>query len=212
MFGSLAIHALLAVLLLSIHRSHDEAGEPPRVELVDVAIAHDTAPQTPAVPAASSPHRSARRGAEQHLAVPRTATLGELRVEPVGDSAGAGGGGDGDGFGLGTGRGLADLLPATPSVPAPPPAPPPPRSSKARPARLVYPSRQTQVDEDQLFIAEVIVDTDGFVVGARLAHGTNGPRDTEAGAAVWRFRYEPALDDDGAPVRSTVHQQFAVAW
>jgi hypothetical protein len=209
--GSIAIHALFALLLVSIHHAHEDASAPPQVELVDVAIAPPAvAPITPSPGAAlggSPARRSARRAA---MPVPRTASLGELAIEPMGDGApGAGGRG---GIGLGDGRGLADLVPEVPAVPAPPPAPPAPKVSKARPARLIYPSRQTEVDEDQLFVADVIVDTDGFVVGAKLAKGRGGPRDVEAGAAVWRFRYDPALDDEGVRMRSSVHQTFAVAW
>ena len=85
-------------------------------------------------------------------------------------------------------------------------------ASKARPAVLVFPSRQTEVEESALYVADVTVDAEGFVIGAHLAHGFGGPRDVEAGAQVWRFRYSPALDDDGRPIRSTIQQKFAVAW
>jgi len=217
--GSLAIHALLAVLLVSIHRAAPDGGDAPHVELVEITTAPPPPSPPPPVTAAaatrvasggSSARRGARRNTASHAPV---SLLGDLRIEPVGDGRRDGDGdGDGAGLGLGDGLGLADLVPVVPTVPAPPSAPPAPHVSKARPARLIYPSRQTEVEDSALFVADVIVDDEGFVVGARLARGTNGPRDAEAGAAVWRFRYDPARDDDGVRVRSTVQQKFAVAW
>ena len=220
LLGSLAIHALLALLLISTHRVREQAGAAPQIELVDVAvvsIAESTKSESvpgqvrEIVSLRGSP--SAGNAKASPASSPRMPSNGELRVEPAGENAGGGTGGtdDGNGLGLGNGQGLGELVPATPEVPAPPPAQPAPKVSKARPARLTYPSRQTEVDADRLFVADVIVDVEGFVVGAKLAT-RSGPRDGEAGALVWRFRYDPALDDDGRPVRSTVHQPFAVAW
>ena len=214
--GSLAIHALLAVLLVSTHHARRDGGDVPRIELVDIAPPLPPPPPAPVSPPPVSGSRAARRSVYRSSAphaAPSTAINGELRIEPM--SGGRGDGdreGQGNGLGLGNGRGLADLVPEVPRAPVPPPAPPAPRVSKARPARLIYPSRQTEVEEASLFVADVIVDDEGFVVGARLARGTGGPRDAEAGAAVWRFRYDPARDDDGVRIRSTVQQRFAIAW
>ena len=125
-------------------------------------------------------------------------------------SGGGGGGGTGTGTGRGFGHGIglgdgggvhaiADL-----------PAPPPPPVSKARPAKLIHPTRQTEVDEAELFAAVVTVDTDGDVVGARMTRSHPGTRGDTASSMIWQFRYAPALDFDGEPVKSTFVQTFAV--
>jgi hypothetical protein len=112
------------------------------------------------------------------------------------------------GIGFGGGTGLGALAP-------PPPPPPPPAAlaaprSLARPARLVYPSRERDVEESRLFVARLTIDTDGYVVGAHLVRGFGGPRDRDAADAIWRFRYDPARDDAGRPVRSVLDQKFLV--
>jgi len=61
-----------------------------------------------------------------------------------------------------------------------------------------------------MFVARIVVDNDGYVVGAHLVRGFGGPRDAEAANLIWRFRYDPALDDDGHPIRSTFDQRFLV--
>jgi hypothetical protein len=78
------------------------------------------------------------------------------------------------------------------------------------PAKLIYPKKQSDMGEDKLFVARVTVDTDGFVVGARLLKGISGPRDSEATDLIFRFRYAPALDRDGRAVSSTFEQPFHV--
>jgi hypothetical protein len=35
-------------------------------------------------------------------------------------------------------------------------------------------------------------------------------REQDAAAAVWRFRYDPARDDAGRPIASTVEQAFVL--
>lgn len=69
-------------------------------------------------------------------------------------------------------------------------------------------SRQVTIEEAELYVARLEVPDDGFVVGAHLARGFGGKRDDVALAAVFRFRYDPARDDDGRAVRSTVEQHF----
>ncbi|MGE0399385.1 MAG: hypothetical protein AB7T06_21915, partial [Kofleriaceae bacterium] len=88
--------------------------------------------------------------------------------------------------------------------------PPPPAASKARTARLVYPVREREVDDSELFVARVTIDDEGFVVGAKLVRGFGGPRDAQAADLIWKFRYAPALDDEGRPIRSTFDQRFLV--
>lgn len=122
----------------------------------------------------------------------------------TGDGSGRGGtgGGRGRGIGFGDGGGVE-----APVVIAPPPAP---RVSKARPARLVYPTRELEVEEAQLYVMRVTVDSDGYVAGASLVRGFGGRSDEVASAQIWRFRYDPARDDDGRPVRSVLDQRFLV--
>ncbi len=122
---------------------------------------------------------------------------GEIGGEGRGGTGHGGAGGDGgDGFG-----GIAPQ-PTPPAVPA---APPP---SRARPARLIYPTRFADVDDSALFVARITVDEQGFVVGAHVIRGPIDSRDASGG--VWRFRYEPALDDAGRAIRTTFDQEFGV--
>ena len=130
------------------------------------------------------------------------------------DHEGDGGEGDGSGGGRGPGIGLGDgkeirLGEQTFTLP-PAPLGELPKPSKARPAKLIYPSRERDLGTDQLFVARITVDTDGYVVGARLVKGRNGPRDDEAADLIFRFRYSPALDDHGRAIASTFEQPFHV--
>ncbi len=84
-----------------------------------------------------------------------------------------------------------------------------PRASRARPAKLIYPTRERAASEGELYSARVIIDAEGFVVGARLLHSA-GPMDADAANLIFRFRYAPALDDDGRPIKSTLEQPFLV--
>ncbi|MDX2090515.1 MAG: energy transducer TonB [Kofleriaceae bacterium] len=129
------------------------------------------------------------------------------------DGAGVGGdGGEGAGMGSGRGQGLGAGFGG--ALPPPPPPPPPalgePTASKARPAQLVYPKRSRRTVEGETFIARVTIDSEGYVVGARLVRGFGGPRDAEAAGLIFKFRYAPALDDVGHPIRSTLDQDFLV--
>jgi len=123
-----------------------------------------------------------------------------------GGEGGGRGGGYGRGVGRGVGTGLGDLASRIERIPAPPVAP---KASKARPAKLIYPTRQRSVSEGELFTARVTIDSEGYVVGARVASHGN-PKETDASAMIFRFRYAPALDDEGRPIRSTVEQPFLV--
>jgi outer membrane biosynthesis protein TonB len=88
--------------------------------------------------------------------------------------------------------------------------PPPPRPSMGRPARLRYPTREADIDQSILFVARLTIDRDGYVVGAHIVRGHGGVLDDDAERAVWRFRFHPALDDDGRPTQTTVEQVFMV--
>jgi outer membrane biosynthesis protein TonB len=107
------------------------------------------------------------------------------------------GDGDGDGNGNGTAREAFERMVSAPR-------------SKARPARLVYPKRDRAEREDALFIVRLNVDEDGVVVGAKLQHAPPGRQTDRAMGAVFRFAYEPALDDAGRPIASVVEQRFMV--
>jgi hypothetical protein len=124
-----------------------------------------------------------------------------------GDGGGIGNGhgnGNGNGIGFGAGGGIRVAT----DVPAPPP---PPAISKARPAKLVWPNRDEEVDDEaNLFVAKVTVDREGFVVGAHMTRSQPGVKAERAADAIWTFRYAPALDDEGNPIRSTFEQSFQV--
>jgi len=131
----------------------------------------------------------------------RGADLGDTSTAGIGD------GGRGRGRVLGLATATAPI--PVPAVPAAPerdePAP-----SRARPPRLVYPSRERAGDEAQQLVARLTIDTDGYVVGVRLVRGAGRARDDRGAAAVWRFRYLPALDEAGHPIQATVEQHFLV--
>lgn len=213
--GSIAVHVVLGGLLLLVgHRAR--ALEPAvTIEVIAPPAPAIVAPSAASGPAAAAPsvRTRARRAAPPARGEPTTrasSLLGDVAVEAVGE--GGGGGGEGGGAGGGGGGGAGGRLVVDPRVVQPVVLPPAPKLSKARPAILIFPSRQTEVEDAALYIAEVIVDDEGFVVGAKLARGFGGARDVQAGSLIWRFRYSPALDDDGRPIRSTVQQKFAVAW
>ena len=168
------------------------------------------APRPTPAPTAPAPDRLAITGYDH------PATSPELGGD-TGNGTGLGGGDTSDGGGLGGGRGLGlgTGAGALPSLPAPPPPPPPPEiaekpPSKARPPKLIYPKRDRDGDESETFVARLTVDTDGYVVGARLLRGIGGPRDELASQLVWRFRSAPALDADGRAIRATIEQRFLV--
>ncbi|HTL35536.1 MAG TPA: hypothetical protein VL326_20550 [Kofleriaceae bacterium] len=114
------------------------------------------------------------------------------------------GNGNGNGIGFGAGGGIRVAT----DVPAPPP---PPSISKARPAKLVWPNRDEEVDDEaNLFVAKVTVDDEGAVVAVHMKTIRVGVKADRAADAIWTFRYAPALDDDGHPVKSTFEQSFQV--
>ena len=128
---------------------------------------------------------------------------GQLGAGLVGAGVGSGGGiGRGHGAGAGDGSGAAQ--------PPPKPARRAAKRSKARPARLIYPKRLRKVIPEELFIAVITVDSDGYVDGVRLKKGVDPHSDEKALGSVWRFRYDPARDDHGEPIRSRVVQQFMI--
>ena len=127
-----------------------------------------------------------------------------------GDASGGGIGGEGlRGSGIGLGAGTPFVAPPVPPAPVPPEGDPPP-PSRARPARLIYPSRERDAEEAQQLVARLTIDTDGYVVGVHLVRGTGSARDDRGAAAVWRFRYLPALDAAGRPIQVTIEQHFLV--
>ncbi len=222
--GSLAVHAAIGGLLLAIDR-HPDPGAPPAaltIEVVDPPAA-PSAPSPSVSPAptggSSAPRVIATRGsraraARWNPAAPQTDAdpRGTISFDTGGEGGDTGGTGDGKGSGHGAGIGFGEGGAIAPGAPAllPPPAPPPPKISKARPARLIYPSRQRDVEDGALFVMQVTVDADGYVSGARLIRGFGGRRDEIASEQIWRFRYDPARDLDGQAIRSVIEQRFLV--
>jgi len=83
-----------------------------------------------------------------------------------------------------------------------------PVRSKARAARLIWPTQHRSEDEGQVFIAQVTVDEDGYVVGVRMTQGMGGRAGERAETAVWTFRYDPARNELGRPIRTRIEQPF----
>lgn len=224
--GSLAVHALVGALLLAIdrHPAPPAPHDPLTIEVVDPPPLL-FAPANPVSTASSGggapasrvvATRASRVRPRWNPASPRSDAdpRGAITFETGGDPSGGGSTGDGAGGGRGRGAGIGfgdgGAIAPGPPPPPPPPAPPPPKLSRARPARLIFPSRQRDVEDGVLFVMQVTVDSDGFVAGAHLLRGFGGRRDEVAAEQIWRFRYDPARDDDGRPIRSVVEQRFLV--
>ncbi len=218
---SVAVHALALWLIVREDTSRARAPAPatPDVEpapieiaVIELASGGGGAPANAAV-ASTAPRRSSRalsvHGPRARARDPWSRL--SIRTEAISNSAGVGEGtGHGDGRGTGLGFGAGTGMRVVNDVP-PPPVPVPPPPSKARAARLIWPNRDVEViDDSYLFVARVTVDEDGAVVGARMLTMRPGSRAEHAANAIWQFRYEPALDEHGVPVRSTFEQPFQV--
>jgi hypothetical protein len=206
--GSLAVHAVLLVLLMARTRPP----EPPSTSPIEIELIDPPPPPPPTSGGGggggTSESKPLARATATHRAHRALLQL-EVHIEAVGA-------GRGDGIGRGMGRGFGDgesggpegdVIAARDLIPPPPPPPPPPES-RARAARLVFPTREGTADE--LFSALVTVDEDGDVVGVHMVKTSPGSRGEVAAAAIWRFRYAPALDASGKPVRSTFEQPFGL--
>jgi hypothetical protein len=237
--GSIVLHGVLGAGLLSVALSEGDGvvvqtTQPIAIELVAPPTIAPLATTTPppdvqgggsfishtseaSTKKTQSPPQKARRAQPTPMKV---ADLVDYSIDRSGTQSTSGGGLDRDGdggegngvgghrgHGIGFGDGARVVLAENFALPPPPAAKP---VSKARPAKLIYPSRERDLGAERLFVARITVDTDGYVVGAKLVRGRSGPRDDEAADLIFRFRYSPALDDDGHAVRSTFEQPFHV--
>ena len=214
--GSLAVNAALLALFAVLAKHGEQA--PPIAEPIEISIVDAQPPPVPPTPIATA-HAAAAGGTPGHARVrvaPRTdveatrpwSELATRRDERFGGGGDGGvgdgsGGGRGNGIGLGAGGSLI-AAPMLPELPAPRPP------SRRRAAKLLHPSRETEVEVAELFVARVTVDEEGDVIGAHMLRSHPGSRGEVADTMIWQFRYAPALDDDGNPVRSTFEQSFAV--
>jgi len=213
------VHGVLGALLLSIGGS-DPTPPPATIDVVEIVPAPLPPPPPPATivakleggggggtPAPLRPKATVRPAAHS-----LREALGDVTIER-GTGDGGSGGGDGGGIGGGHGRGIGlgeggGAVFQTVALPAPPAAP----ISKARPPKLIYPTHEHHYSngDDEVFVARVTIDRDGFVVGAKLVHRLHDRRDDQAQSAIFRFRYAPALDDDGRAITATIDQPFMV--
>ena len=205
----MAVHATLLVIAMRAGDSSTEnafelpAMAPPRpMEVTTVDVIVDSPKGT--VGSSGGVHGSPRRGAAR-VSAPAN-PWNDLTVSAEGMDGHGNGGGTGTGTGTGIGFGDGGNVRTITSLPATPA----PFVSKARPAKLLHPTRQTEVDDADVFEAKVTVDNTGDVVGAHMVRTHPGSHGEVASSMIWQFRYSPALDDDGAPVTSTFVQTFAV--
>ncbi len=212
--GSVVVHAVLGWLVLHGDREGTPTAPATKTAVISVVepVEIELLPETAGGAPRGAPAAPAARATSTRSRAVRTDPRGEIRVERGDDRGGGlGGGGGQGGRGTGTGIGFGDGGSiARPHLLAPPPAPRGDPPSKARPAKLIYPTRHRDVDDAELFIVRVIVDDEGYVAGAKLVRGFGGRRDEVASQMIWQFRYAPALDDLGQPVRSTLEQRFLV--
>lgn len=230
---SLTIHAVVLWLVIAREDPAAPHGSPaePHVEdrpiVVDVIVTPSSgggggtsvragiAPSGPRVQAAGEPAPVHSRVASTRAHRRRAADPWEGVSIRTDDASGTGRGtGSGDGTGSGRGNGIGfgngGGVQVARDVP-PPPVPVMPAPSQARPARLIWPNRDVEViDDSYLFVARVTVDEDGTVVGAHMLTMRAGSRAERAADAIWQFRYDPARDEHGVPVRSTFDQSFQV--
>lgn len=225
--GSVVIHgALAAALFLLLARPQPDRRGGTRAAGVAIEVVNATPLPTeiaggsprPAAPATSvRTPRQARTVATRTQGTPTWAAETTVRMEdpsasggaaspsPGGPGDGGRGGGRGAGIGLGDGDGTAN---ASDVAGLPLPMPPPIKRSLARPPRLIWPTRDGPVVESELYVARLTVDVDGLVDAVRLVRRFREARDDQAEDAVWKFRYSPALDDDGHPIPATIEQPF----
>lgn len=218
---SLVVHAVLLALIAHVRRRAAERQEAVEIELAEVPAVEPPPAETP--PAAGTPPahteearpqpRAQRSPGRARPAPPAPEAAAGAIGEPAEEGLGLGwslgalgsGGGAGGGSGAGAGGRGGHGRGAAPTV-----RPAPRHVSKARPPRLVYPKRFRDEREGEVFVAILTIDEDGWVVGVRLKKGVNPWADQKAADAVWRFHYDPALDDAGRPVRARVEQRFMV--
>ncbi|CAN5914531.1 hypothetical protein BH11MYX2_BH11MYX2_14850 [soil metagenome] len=211
--ASVAVHGVLAALIVSlaVHPSPPSRSSV-SIEVISATrepVAEPRRAPTPTVVAAvarakpgshsGSNSPGARTGAD-----PSSDPRGEIRYESGDDGTGVG-------TGAGTGLGVGDSSSAA-AVAAltPPPAPEPVKKSQARPAILVYPKKHGTEDDTAVFVAQVTIDDEGYVVGAHVMSGEGGSRGQQASNLIWRVRYDSARGEDGRPIRSTLEQPFLV--
>jgi hypothetical protein len=215
---SLLAHAVVLALLLGRGEERREAVEEvaaEEIEIVELPVPPPARVELATVPSFDST-RASRGSRSGRAGGTKPAPRGRLVIEPEvrsgdrgGDGSGSGdGSGDGGGDGIGSGIGGAGPPPlALSEAPKAPSRRAAPRS-KARPARLIFPKKHREAEDGDVFVALLTVDDDGLVVGVRMKQGIGGRRDEVAAREVWRFRYDPARDDAGKPVRSKVEQRF----
>lgn len=209
---SVALHALVLYLL---------APEEQRRAWVPPTLPHVKAPPMTVVELLEMPagggvgevrhvqsrHRVPKRSADawEKITVRSESRHVDANVDVNDPGQGQGQGrGRGNGIGLGNGGGVR----VSDDIPQPPPAP---RVSKARPPILIWPTRNEDVDdESNLFVARVSLNRYGEVIGAHMLTARPGAKADRAANVIWTFRYTPALDDDGMPVKATLDQEFQI--
>lgn len=222
--ASIAVHALVVWWLAAGRQERVESqasnpatrsatNEAARVEPIAIEVAMigggsapgGGSPRTSSARATTTVRRARAHDAWGELTI-RDERHGNAGGAAVTDGTGTGTRhGNGNGIGFGTGGGIA----APRGGPLPPV--PVPVVSKARPAKLIWPTRDREVEDDaDLFIARVTVDESGDVVGVRMVKTRPGSRGEHAANAIWQFRYLPALDERGVPTRSTFEQPFQI--
>jgi hypothetical protein len=224
--GSIVVHVVALVVLLRAPRHPRDVGvtapaatmAAPAERIVETELLFDVIALGPPATgeccsAAAAPRAAATRSrarstgtAWDQLEISEERSGGGDGIRDDGDARA----GRGDGLGTGIGFGAGGGIRAAERVPDPPRVVPPP-PSRARPAKLIYPVRDREVDDEgNLFIARVTVDPDGDVVGAHMLKTRPGVTGDQASSAIWTFRYLPALDERGTPIRSTFDQPFQI--
>src|SRR5689334_11058494 len=162
------MHGVLGALLLSFDRPSGEVVSTTQAIAVEIVAPPTIAPApktTADVQGGGNAHtrEAAPAKAKQTAARPRHGDVAYTLDRGAGvEHDGDGGEGRGVGGNRGAGIGFGDggkIAVTEDQLVLPKPA----ERSKARPAKLIYPTRERDFGEDRLFVARVTVDTDGYV-------------------------------------------------
>ncbi len=200
---SLALHGAVAIALATCAHPRSLPAVPRADPApIEVTMIVDALPSRELAPKRGGGGGTPSRGRTQIAS--RRSALDDVSIGRDDPGTGGGtGGGHGRGIGFGDGDGIA-------AVPTDVPAPPQPVVSHERPARLLVPMRQQDVDDDELFVARVTIDEAGDVAGVHMVRTHPGRRGEIAESAIWTFHYDPARDAAGKAVRATFEQPFAI--
>jgi TonB family protein len=227
---TVALHGGLLVLVYAFAGAR--VGRSPHpIELTEIAVVAAPPPPPPPASQPNAPKKAltGMRGHRGHDAPQRSLSHAPAVQDPFADlsvgyeapvtspdpgtRAGVTGDGTGTGrFGLGSGAGAPHRDPVA-DLRVPPPPPPPP--SLARPPRPRYDYRDSVILGSARFSGATVkvhldIDAQGVPHDVKVVQHVDDDIDRDAIDLARRFRFEPALDDDGQPVPGGFTWSFVI--